>query len=334
MSSTRVEDLERALDQLVHEAHHQQLQSALDQLVHEATALTNQRDASAAPRTSSAPGRRRGVDGTTTALLLWLAAVLLTAMPVSAESGQIDGYVVARYDAQLAMPIAGIVAEIDVQVGAQVEADELLITLDDRHARRMAEIARVAAESNDGLTLAQQRLEAVQKSGKRDEVAAAEALVQQQVHLRTRARLDEELAELRLSQHRLSAPVAGVVERVLVAPGEYVEAGQPVLRLIQLDQPVVEAHIPSDLATGLKVEDAVSIIPSVAGRDSTGDITGHILYLSPVIEPEMDARFVRIGLVDPIAPKLRIGASVSIQLADGSDDVPGASPATPPDDAP
>ena len=51
------------------------------------------------------------------------------------------------------------------------------------------------------------------------------------------------VAETKLDQHRIKATVAGTVVEVFVEPGEWVEAGKPVARLISLDPIRVECFV-------------------------------------------------------------------------------------------
>lgn len=283
-------------------------------MIKQATIHTN------APMPHSEPTWRHGASRVSPLLLL-MAMIIVLPRAAWAQEGQVDGIVVAAYDARLALPVSGVVDEVAVAPGDRVEAGAVLARLDDTQADLQVHLARIALPDNDVGRSAQDQLRAARDAEDQDAIRGAEA----QLALLTRARLEFQLAEARLAQHTLKAPVDGVVERVVALPGQFLAAGQPLVRLVQIDQPLVETNIPSDRAASLKVGDAVAIHPRPGGGRAidgaaASPIAGRIAYLSPIIDPRTDARFARIAIETPQAaesrgrPILRIGAHVSIAL--------------------
>lgn len=261
-------------------------------------------------------------------------ACLVVALACAAASaqdrppGEVDGVVIAGYDAVVAFPVAGVLREVNVEPGARVAAADQLAKLDDAEARAAAELARLAAEDNSSVELARQRLEIARlNDGRRSGAAAAvraedqraqinlriaELELQRQESLHQQAQRELELALVRLRQHTLTAPVDAVVERVLASPGSFVDAGQPILRLVQPRKLLVEVQAPSDLAAGLALRGPVNVYP-IAARDAAPEpFPGRIVFIAATLNPETDSRLVRIALDGE--PNLLPGAHVGVDL--------------------
>ncbi|MFN9721414.1 MAG: HlyD family secretion protein [Planctomycetota bacterium] len=86
------------------------------------------------------------------------------------------------------------------------------------------------------------------------------------------ARAELELARLQLQRRRLIAPFSGFVEEVFMQPGEWVERGVNVIRIIQLDVLRAEGFASAEVSRRLHVDQKVRIqfhdtdLPEVEGR--------------------------------------------------------------------
>ena len=153
------------------------------------------------------------------------------------------------------------------------------------------------------LAAVQQQAEAIART----QSLAAEKRQEQQVAQASLALAKSELAEakLQLERRRLKAPFAATVVAVIRQPGEWVEPGSIVLRLIQLDRLRVEGFVSADQATGIQSGQRVRIVfPGNVGKPVSGEIT----FVSPEVEPvnqqvriwaefENPERRIRPGLV-------------------------------------
>jgi multidrug efflux pump subunit AcrA (membrane-fusion protein) len=130
------------------------------------------------------------------------------------------------------------------------------------------------------LAAVQQQVEAIART----QSLAAEKKQEQQV---AQANLDlakSELAEarLQLERRRLKAPFAATVVAVSRQPGEWVDPGSVVLRLIQLDRLRVEGFVSAEQATAMQPGQRVRIVfPGNVGEPVSGEIT----FVSPEVEP-------------------------------------------------
>ena len=96
------------------------------------------------------------------------------------------------------------------------------------------------------------------------------------------ARNELELARLQLKRRQLTAPFASTVVAVNRQPGEWVEPGSTVIRVIQTDRLRVEGFVTADQAMHLKKGMTTTILfPDSSLEPISGDIT----FVSPEIDP-------------------------------------------------
>lgn len=181
---------------------------------------------------------------------------------------------------QLASRLTADVRAVPVVEGDDVSKGQLLVRLDDadmqlRHRRAQADLAAERARHQADLKALEQEkqlLALARKAADRaqqlyDENLTSESVVdeaQERVQSRQlavtqrelaiaqhdsrqaqiRANLDE--AELNLSRTRIRAPFAGRVSAVLVAPGDAVNPGQPLVAIYDPSKLEIRAAIPSD----------------------------------------------------------------------------------------
>lgn len=225
----------------------------------------------------------------------------------------IDGVVLAAYDAPLAFGVGGTVATLPVQLGDRVTKGQVLATLDDRVAQAEASVARAAAESDAEARAADARVEALRAArAAATEVRAAEAEAAAARARQERAKRELALATARVGSHRLIAPVDGVVERVDASVGGYVAAGFPVLRLVQANPVAIEASVPSDRGGDIARGRAAAVV-ATAPDGTTRTIPAEWAFVSTTMDPETDARTARARLLVDDA-NLLVGSHVGIDL--------------------
>lgn len=223
--------------------------------------------------------RRLGLTATLLALL-WSAStaaqspavVELATVERSAlsETLSLPGSLRAVNDAQLSPRIEGLIAELEVDAGARVEAGAALLRLDDRLARLAVEAleseAAAAAAARDEASrrvdeaaplVAQRSLPQTELGARRAALAEAEAALSA-----ARARLATQREHL--ERHLLRAPFAGVVAARLVDIGEWVTPGSPVLQLVDLDAVRLELQMPQERFADIDADTPVEIEPDTA----------------------------------------------------------------------
>jgi macrolide-specific efflux system membrane fusion protein len=178
----------------------------------------------------------------------------------------------------LAAPLAGIVESVAVSEGDRVDADTVLVDLaDDLAAEELAaaraalQTTRLESQNDVAVRYAERTLEVnahkLKQSGVANETyrgavtdlelrqlqleadQSALAVEQARHDLKVAdAQVNEKLAafaiaEIRLDRHRIRAPTAGLVAEIDVQPGQWVDAGSPVVRVISLDPLRVECFV-------------------------------------------------------------------------------------------
>ncbi len=270
-----------------------------------------------------------------------LAAIVLS-LAAQAALGQVTATTVAPYDAELAFTVSGRIAKVTVAAGDHVEAGQVIAQLADEEQRIAIEAAEHEATSDVEIKIAQAELELAQHevaeptpptpggSVSKEQIAKIE-LRRKLAELKLQsvtAQHDYALKQLaqakaRLAQFELRSPVAGIVESAFASPGAFAASGQRIVRIVQNQTLWVDARIPSDRATALKIGDPawVSVTPPTGGAP----IAGKIIFLSQVIDARTDTRTVRIEIAN--SANLLIGAYVTVNLKAPA---AGAVPVTPP----
>ena len=163
----------------------------------------------------------------------------------------VPGTVASRYDARLAAEVQGRLVTV-ADVGTRVSQGDPVATIEDtmlklRHEELLAEVARAEARARF-LEAEERRFAALAESN----LAAATQLEQ------TRADRDVARSEMRVARSRLAqnddqlarttirAPFDGVVVERLMTPGERVDDGQNVVRLVDQSNLEIIARAPLD----------------------------------------------------------------------------------------
>lgn len=239
------------------------------------------------------------------------AAVAVEAVETRAlaEEAPIFARIVTRRDGAVASRIAGLVREVPVAAGDAIERGQVLARFDTelleivlrqreaqlaeaeagvelaRHARDLAERAFERADRlRDTASFSQRLLDDADGtfSRTRGELAQAEA---------RRSLVEAQLQEARYDLERavLEAPFPGVVLEVQVNPGEYVQSGAPVARLLDTETFEVEASVP------VRYVDVLEPGLEVTGVTETGEaLPLTVRAVLPVEETATRTRPVRL----------------------------------------
>jgi multidrug efflux pump subunit AcrA (membrane-fusion protein) len=237
----------------------------------------------------------------------------------AAPGGSISGVRAAIkciHDIQLAAQADGLLQELLVEEGAAVEQGQLVMTIDERLAKAELGVAEKEAEA----ALAQANQDAqLRFSRKAAEVSNQEYLESKELYERNSASLQEtrrkqleaqkaglgiEVAEVdhakdiaaagvakekvnaakvQLELRKVTSPYDGIIVTRMRDQGEWVKAGEPILRLVHLKEMRVEAHVPVAGASVAHLQNAnIRVHVNINGQDWTSD--SKIEFVSPVIE--------------------------------------------------
>jgi RND family efflux transporter MFP subunit len=255
---------------------------------------------------------------------LAIGLLLVGAGPTQAQRIEIEAAQVSLIQNTLvAASISGVVASVHVHEGDPIGLDTPIAQLDDEQAETELEAAeaayeaaRLEADNDVDARYAQRTLEVRQRelqqsvdanrtySGAVSEteidklrlvvdqsrLAIEQAEHQQQVA--TAKAIEKvaavQIARTRLAKYQILAPVDGLVVEVSVEPGEWVEAGKPIARLISLDPIRVECFVDGRKHGGELVGRKVEFSYSIDDENPQGDsikLFGEVDFVSPELNP-------------------------------------------------
>ncbi len=203
-------------------------------------------------------------------------------------------------DAQVASPVAGIVARIECVEGQKVAKGDILFQLDSR----LAEVAHEKAKKN--LVFAEQNFER-QKKLLPVEGTSKKSYLEAEQQLND-ARSQLAAAETDLALLRIKAPLAGTVVQINTEPGEAVELNTVLAAIVDLDRLVAAVNIPSREAALVKVGQSAQF-------EAGSKIPGAVVYIGSKIDEKSDTVPVRISL--PAGASFRPGQFLSVRIVCG-----------------
>ena len=168
-------------------------------------------------------------------------------------------------DPKIGAEIAGKIVKIAVRAGEAVSKGQLLAQIDPTDAGHQVnadsgEVARLEA-----LLLQQERVLArqselvqknfISKNALDEATAQRDALKNQLASARARANLSRNA----LDKTRVVAPLAGIIETQVVAPGDYVKVGDPLFRMVSNARLRANLPFPESAATRLKIGQPVRL---------------------------------------------------------------------------
>lgn len=196
---------------------------------------------------------------------------------------------------------AGSVVALPQPLGARVEAGETLLEIDPEDLP--AQLARAEAE----LALRQAELEGARRLRGRNLVSDNEILRLESALAETRA----ELASLReaLADTHLEAPFAGVLDSLDVELGEFVQPGDEIGTLVEVDRLTAAAWAPQSRVSALSVGLPVTVT-LLDGRQLQGEVS----FVSSSANDATRSYAIEVDVANP--EHLRIaGASATLEIA-------------------
>ncbi len=191
------------------------------------------------------------------------------------------GNVRAVHGTDLAFDVAGLVENVDVKSGADVKKGQILMKLVDAQDR--AQLASLqAAEQLAALT-------------------AKRSKAQLEVQAISKAQYDTDMANLKSAQANvaaqqalvdkktLRAPFAGRVGIITATPGQYINVGNSVVTLQQLDPVYVDFTVPQSSLDQMRIGSKVEIsADGLKGKTFTGTVTA--------TDPKVDLATRNVGV--------------------------------------
>ncbi len=234
-------------------------------------------------------------------------------------------------DLNLALPLAGRIAIVNVEEGALVAKGELLLSLDRVAEEYDVERRRIQWQGSAELKAAQARkaTAAQQVKAARRIFSASHGISREEMENRELAlalanaevmrietakemeRLDYLTAKENLERRTLVAPTRGIVVKLIKQLGESAQANEAVLRLCDLRRILFVAHLPPAQSERFQAGDTVFL--RVGAQQLR--VEGKVMFVSPVVESSSGLREVKIEMIQP-DPGIRPGISASLEVTE------------------
>lgn len=244
-------------------------------------------------------------------------------------------------NALIAAPLSGVVATVNVSEGGKVNTNTPLARLRSDVAEKelvaakaALDAAKLKSENDVNLRFAKRTLQVrqheleqsqlanqlyagavsemelrevqlkVEQAALAIEQAEHEQLIAAAAAVEKQAAVD--VAKTMLNRHTIRAGIKGIVAEITVQPGEWVETGKPMIRVISLDPIRVECFVDGRRHGPELVGHAVRFIPT--GAAAGASLRGKVSYVSPELHPVTGQVRLWATLANPNA---KIGAGAS-----------------------
>ena len=260
--------------------------------------------------------------------ILFLVCFLFGTLVVTTiAKGQIDGIVEPFRQIELSSEETGTILELNVEVGDEVERDQVIARLDDRLqtlqyklAKEQASFTAKADASQKTLEKRKSILERVRQLNDQGHAGPSELLRAEMehsiAHARWRASEEEQIerdleceqARLKLERRRIRAPHSGIVSLVYRREGEFVSPVQPeVIRLVQIDKVLAVFAVEQNSVSQFRSGQTCQI--KINGTSYEGRV--HEIG----VQADAKSRTVSVKfLIDNTARKLRSGEICTLNL--------------------
>jgi RND family efflux transporter MFP subunit len=250
-----------------------------------------------------------------------------------AETVPVFAEVITARDGSVASRVAGNVEKVHVLAGTRVAQGDLLVELDEELLSILVSQSEAQmAEAEAGIATSRVRLERASTTFSRISALSGSSSFSQgrfddarSDMLEARSQLAEaqareksseaRLAETRyqLERSRITAPFQGVVLEVNTIPGAFIQAGSPVVRLLDTEAFEVEASVPARYVTYLKPGQQM-----LASVETGTELTLTLRALLPLEDPSTRTRAVRFSApgLSNIA-SVAVGQSLTVQIPVG-----------------
>jgi membrane fusion protein, multidrug efflux system len=226
------------------------------------------------------------------------------------------GTVAAVQGVVVSADLPGIVERIAFESGKPVHEGDLLVQLDTK--QEQAQLAAAEAQ----LELARVNFNRMQGLVEQDAVARAEFDTAAAAHKQGDARVREIRATI--DRKTIRAPFSGVLGIRQVNLGQYLNGGDPVVPLQQLDPIYVNFGVPQQDAGQMRIGRKVRVQPT---EQESGRLAGHVTALDSVVD--QTTRNVRVqatlanrrGALQPgmfVRAQIALGPSRSVIVVPGS----------------
>jgi len=181
------------------------------------------------------------------------------------DTRKLTGTVTARRRADLSARTSGLVEAVNVDAGSHVKKGEVLMELDSKLAElrynqsnEAFKAARVQFE--ESMRLRDEGNELIRTGGiPETEFRARQSTLKVASAAAKRLQAEAEEQQEVIQRHDLVAPFDGVISEKMAEVGEWVETGDPVLELVEVDDLLLDVQVPQELYGALGEETRILV---------------------------------------------------------------------------
>jgi RND family efflux transporter MFP subunit len=227
------------------------------------------------------------------------------------------GTVRPRIESDLGFRVAGKVSRRLVETGARVIPGQPLAMLDEADLKLQAEQAEAEYRAATGVlaqaSAAETRTAELRQRGwsTQAQMDQAKATADEARARLSRAQRSVELTKNSLSYTTLVADAVGVVTATLVEPGQVVAAGQPAIRMAQLDEKETVVAIPERLLA--RAKSGVASVSIWSQPDKR--YIAKLRELAPSADPATRTYLAKFSMPDAVGD-IELGMTATLTLAD------------------
>lgn len=268
-----------------------------------------------------------------------LCLTVLLAWPIPSMPQDFLGVVHPLRGLTLSMGVGGIITHVDVKAGDWIKTGKTLLVLDEELQRIEAERRKMVWEDQSELkaTIEQLRIlkellndaRALYKQSRsisRDDLYKLEL-----EYIATNGQLEklrvqeqrERLEYLSADQERklrvLTAPIAGVITKLELDVGEWVNPGEPIMQMVDASTCILRVSVPEPMAKSLRLG---MRLPVYVSNAMEAPLDGEVTFVSPVADPasglvELKITFANSQLLVRPGAQARISLSTDIVPVSG-----------------
>jgi len=180
----------------------------------------------------------------------------------------------------------GEIVKLPMEEGRRIEEGEVIAVIDDRQKKIERELASVEFHS------ASKDFEKSSKLGKfisRDDLE-----LKRNAMLKKKATF--QLKEVDLANSRVVGPISGVITKIYIDKGETVATGDKVAELVQIDDLILQANLPSK---EIKNWSLGSVIKFKVPDQGPETFEARVQFISPVIDAATDTVRIKFSVSNP-----------------------------------
>ena len=235
-------------------------------------------------------------------VLLSFAILFTVAVDLHAQIDRVKGFLEPSRSIELAAGEMGILSQVFVEEGQQVQAGDIVAALDDQVLAASRSIAANSQQARGKLNSAQaelamqlEMLEKIEGLYERNHASQTELdrvrgqfqISQAQVEI-VRDELKQRELELaridaQIEQRKIRSPISGIVIDVVKDAGEFVSPSEPVVAtVVQLDPLTVTFLVPQTLISRYKVGQKVELEMGLRRKKTYGTVE----FVSPIADAQ------------------------------------------------